>query len=272
MLRLRGLSVLALAVASLGGCGGSLATPEATVRPSAAASTPAAGLTVYFEENAQVELIAPSGQRVLIDVADPSLLSSPATAQDILLTTHLHTDHYQADFEAAFGGPKLTNVMGVVERGGVKVSGVDASHSNDPIVPAAPTDHLFVVEIAGFRVVHCGDLGQFALSDDQVAAIGKPDLVFTTLKDISGPNDFGGAGRPYELDLVKQMAPRLVIPTDKDLELARQASSTWAGLFAPGPRIVLTADRLPDRTTILYMGSTAKSFGGALGLKEVDWR
>ena len=50
-------------------------------------------ITLYHEIYAQVEIISPRGVRVLIDVHDPSLLSKPATKQDMLLTTHRHFDH-----------------------------------------------------------------------------------------------------------------------------------------------------------------------------------
>lgn len=36
-----------------------------------------APVKLYYEENAQVELISPKGSRVLIDVHDPNALSSP---------------------------------------------------------------------------------------------------------------------------------------------------------------------------------------------------
>ena len=65
----------------------------------AKAGTP---LKLYYEENAQIELISPEGLRVLIDVHDPSALSSPPTAKDVLLTTHNHGDHRRLDFVSSF--------------------------------------------------------------------------------------------------------------------------------------------------------------------------
>ena len=66
-----------------------------------------APLKLYYEENAQVELISPEGSRVLIDVHDPSLLSSPPTSKDVLLTTHNHGDHRRLDFVSSFPGKQL---------------------------------------------------------------------------------------------------------------------------------------------------------------------
>jgi hypothetical protein len=103
---------LAIAVLVFADCSSSSATPTPTAGGTAAAtSPPVAGntLTVAYEENCQVKLIAPSGQRVLIDVYDPTLLTSPAKSTDILLTSHTHSDHYLKSFVDSFPGKKITN-------------------------------------------------------------------------------------------------------------------------------------------------------------------
>ena len=73
----------------------------------ACGTSEATSVTLYHEGYAQVELISPQGTRVLIDVADPSALISPATEEDILLTTHGHSDHFDADFADSFPGQQL---------------------------------------------------------------------------------------------------------------------------------------------------------------------
>ena len=55
--------------------------PSASLVPAAATTaSPASGVTIRYEGNAQVELSANGGARVLIDVYDPSALSAPPTA------------------------------------------------------------------------------------------------------------------------------------------------------------------------------------------------
>jgi hypothetical protein len=63
-----------------------------------ASASPA--VTVFYEENGQVELLSSKGTLVLIDVWDPSKLSRPATKNDILLTAHTHPDHGDIDLPA----------------------------------------------------------------------------------------------------------------------------------------------------------------------------
>jgi hypothetical protein len=66
-------------------------------------------VTIYYEGNAQAELLCCEGTRILIDVALPDRLSKPATKSDILLTTHMHSDHYNPRF--AFPGKKIQHIV-----------------------------------------------------------------------------------------------------------------------------------------------------------------
>lgn len=49
-----------------------------TAASAAASSSPAVGMTIYHEDNPQVEVIAPSRHRILIDVWDPTFCRSPS--------------------------------------------------------------------------------------------------------------------------------------------------------------------------------------------------
>jgi hypothetical protein len=263
MSAIRRLTPLAIVALTLAGCGASTASPS-----SKASET---GLTVYFENRSQVELIAPSGQRVLIDVSDPAALSRPSTASDILLTSHLHADHYDSAFEASFPGAKLTNRSGRLERNGVEVTSIDASHNSEPVVPGAATDHILIVDIAGFRVVHFGDVGQTALTASQMAAIGRPDIAFSTLKDVAGVGGDAGSGGDYPLALMAQVNPRLLIPTDEDLNLVTRAAATWPATYSTRASVKIPRAELPDRMTLLFMGSLAPSIASLLHLTESAW-
>ena len=71
-------------------------------------------VTIYHEGSAsavQMELISPKGVRVLIDVNNHELLSSPATAKDILLTSHGHSDHLLTSFYLYPMIPKIRPII-----------------------------------------------------------------------------------------------------------------------------------------------------------------
>ncbi|HBX70345.1 MAG TPA: hypothetical protein DEH25_13440, partial [Chloroflexi bacterium] len=68
-----------------------------------ACNSAAAGeITLIYSENSQFELIDEAGNRVLIDVMNPEVVSAPPTGTDILLTTHQHPDHLNASFISNF--------------------------------------------------------------------------------------------------------------------------------------------------------------------------
>jgi hypothetical protein len=95
------------------------ATPAPTAEPTA---TPIpVGITLYYENNAQVELIDFQGARVLIDVYSSADLSSPPTEKDILLITHKHMDHYDIAFADEFPGPKIIQEAGELHQGDISV-------------------------------------------------------------------------------------------------------------------------------------------------------
>jgi L-ascorbate metabolism protein UlaG (beta-lactamase superfamily) len=181
---------LAIAAIALAGCSTSAATPTATTGATPAAASPTAAgntLTVAYEENCQVELIAPSGQRVLIDVYDPTLLTSPAKSSDILLITHTHSDHYLATFADSFPGKKIVNETKEETIDGVKIKSIAASHDDQEVVTADPTNHIFVIEFNGFKIVHTGSTGQMKLTADQLTAIGDGvDLAAVDMVSVAG--------------------------------------------------------------------------------------
>lgn len=95
---------------------------------------------------------------------------------DLLLVTHEHLDHNGV--EAVGGDPvTLRSVVGHLESPVGEVLGVASEHDE-----VAGTDRgvntMFVFHLAGRRVAHLGDLGQRALREEQLAALGSVDLLF----------------------------------------------------------------------------------------------
>lgn len=256
------LAVVALAVA---GCSTSAATPTATPTKAAPAGN---SLTIAYEENCQVELIAPSGQRVLIDIADPTLLTSPAKASDILLSSHLHSDHYNAAFEQSFPGKKITDQTIEQTIDGVKIKSIAASHDSTDISATQPSNHIFVIEFNGFKIVHGGSTGQLTLAPDQMTSIGgNVDIAAMNLQNVGGsdPNSTKAT------DLIKQVNPKVLIPTHSTLEYSTAAGKLWTPTYSSNPTITIPHDQLPTSTTIVFMGQLATSYGSILKAPESKW-
>jgi L-ascorbate metabolism protein UlaG (beta-lactamase superfamily) len=94
----------------------------------------------------------------------------------VLLVTHEHRDHNGV--EAVGGDPALVrSLAGTHESPIGPIVGVCAEHDD---VAGTQRGHnvLYAFDFDGLRVAHLGDLGQAALRDEQVAALGDVDLLF----------------------------------------------------------------------------------------------
>lgn len=172
--------------------------------------------------------------RVVIDPYQPNIgYDDPELTADLVLITHEHPDHNHA--EAVRGEP--TVVHGLDDRGQVRpihhvldrlpnaekstwqsadsggdrsgheivVTSVPAFHDNEQ-GGARGRDTMFVIDVDGVRIAHCGDLGQLKLTDDQVEALGRVDVL---LIPVGGIYTVDG---PQAAAIVGQVRPRIVIP------------------------------------------------------------
>lgn len=125
-------------------------------------------------------------------------------AADLLLITHEHFDHNNAD--AVGGDPHtLRATAGTFDTPLGEVIAIASEHD-----PVAGTERgpntIFVFELDGRRVCHLGDFGQGALRDEQRRAIGRPDILFIPVGD--GPT----IGPQQAVDVLEELRPRLAIP------------------------------------------------------------
>jgi L-ascorbate metabolism protein UlaG (beta-lactamase superfamily) len=212
-------------------------------------------VTIYYEGNAQVELLCCEDTRILIDVALPDRLIKPATKTDILLTTHMHSDHYNPMF--SFPGRKIQWRTDEIQRPDMTIKSVVAAHSYDPPTnPRFGSNYIFIIEMAGFRVIHFGDTEQDGLTEYQVDKIGDVDVAIMEFW-------VDQSGRFFKI--ADQVKPRLIIPTHLGDGAAQYASEKWKGFWLSEKSLVLTHDNLPTETSIVFMGRN-KAFGKYLNL------
>jgi L-ascorbate metabolism protein UlaG (beta-lactamase superfamily) len=116
---------------------------------------------------------------------------------DLLLVTHEHGDHNAV--EVIGGDPAiLRSTAGTHESPVGTVTGVASEHDDVAGTQRGPNT-IFLFDLDGVRVAHFGDLGQTALREEQLAAIGSADLVFVP---VGGGPTIGGT-------LAAQIASRL---------------------------------------------------------------
>lgn len=225
-------------------------------------------LTLYYEDNAQVELISPAGVRVIIDVWNHTLLSAPPTEDDILLTTHGHSDHYNKGFIDSFPGQKLTVEAGELSAEDVEIVSIPSAHNvSDKLPEKGASNYIFIVDVAGLRVAHFGDIGQAELTEDQLAALGEVDIAIMQFVNSYSAMDLKNM---KGFNLMDQVQPRLIIPTHFSLSALEIAAERWEGFQAQEWPIQIDESMLVEgETRFLAVGVYAKA---SVNLYEFpDW-
>jgi len=157
----------------------------------------------------------------------------PQIEADLVLVTHEHFDHNNVGLIG--GAPRV--LRGLDDAGDVVALDVVLDRMPDsPTValfdasePVTRSDHavrvrsigafhdaedgsqrgrtaMFLIEVDGVRILHCGDLGQPALSRAQLRAIGSVDVL---LLPVGGVYTIDG---PQAARITAQVQPRIVIP------------------------------------------------------------
>jgi L-ascorbate metabolism protein UlaG (beta-lactamase superfamily) len=123
---------------------------------------------------------------------------------DLLLVTHEHGDHNAVD---AIHGVKQTirSSAGTVDTQLGPLVGIASEHDAFAGTKRG-ANVMFVFEMAGVRVCHMGDFGQAELRPEQLAAIGKIDLLFIPVGGMATIDGRAAA------DLVELLAPSWAVP------------------------------------------------------------
>lgn len=170
------------------------------------------------------------GAHVLIDPPGPAVgyrIAAHSVPADLVFVSHQHPDHnYVAaarptgrgptkvikplappappstdeygDVNYSFGAPGLA-----ADR--VQARQVFAFHDNARGKQRGP-DTITVLDSGGLRIAHLGDIGQTTLTDDQIKAIGRVDVLMIP---VGGFFTVDGA---QAAALVAQLKPRVIIP------------------------------------------------------------
>ena len=141
---------------------------------------------------------------VVIDPFDDNTsgLKMPRIQADILLMTHNHHDHNNA--EAIKGEPFMIVNPGEYEYHGVFAYGIPAFHDDKQGKERGLTN-IYKIITEEMSIVHLGDLGQ-ALNDEQLERLGNVDILMIPV------------GGKYTInsekanEVISQLEPRFVIP------------------------------------------------------------
>ncbi|HEX5270931.1 MAG TPA: MBL fold metallo-hydrolase [Gemmataceae bacterium] len=174
-------------------------------------------LTIRWHGQSFFEIISSEGTRVVTDPHAIDAFGRQSVKADLVLISHLHSDHTRLDVIEEKPKPKV--LYGVKEDKGtarkftwtnfdekfkdVHVYSVGTYHDDEQGLKRG-LNSCMVIEVDGFRVVHLGDLGH-KLSPDQVKSIGKVDVLMVPVGGIYTLN--GSEAK----EVVEQLRPRYAI-------------------------------------------------------------
>lgn len=210
---------------------------------------------------------AADGLRIAMDPFSNIGYTMPTVEADVVTVSHEHGDHNNVGLIR--GTPRVFRGLSagaadwnrVYERfGNTLVYSVAAFHDDVQGTSFRGLNSLFVIDSGGVRIAHLGDLGQPALSEGQLRALGAIDILMIPV----------GAG-PFTVTpaqataIAAQIRPKIIIPIH--YKTPERQPPTWPGIderaFLEGKQNVrrlgshtLTAskDRLPSTTQIVVMG------------------
>ncbi len=190
----------------------------------------------------------------MIDVSDPDILSTPPTAKDVLLTTHNHGDHRRLDFVKTFAGKQLDVKKGEIKLDDVTIRGISSAHNEgDEFRDENGSNYIFIINMAGLRIAHFGDIGQKALTPKQLNLLGKVDIAITQLANMH--SDMTAANKKG-FNLMDQVQPKLIIPTHIfDPSCAKIATAKWTGYNSYKKYLSINTGNFPETTIIVFMGN-----------------
>jgi len=245
------------------------ATEIPTAAPTATEQIEAPAVTIYYQDNSQFEIVTPDGRAILIDTIDPGKLSKKMTNQDILLVTHEHSDHYSASVVKDFPGQKLIIKEGSIELPDVTIRAIASAHrATDDFLPEGGTNYIFIIDVAGLRLVHFGDIGQDTLTPEQLKTLGHVDVAMMQLE-----NSYSQMYKTNKkgFNLMNQLKPSIILQTHSSNQAAAEAIKEWKAFSMQKPVLKLTREKIPSQTTIIFMDSLlAKAYQKTFNLEWFD--
>ncbi|MDP4094129.1 MAG: MBL fold metallo-hydrolase [Bacillota bacterium] len=148
-------------------------------------------------------ITAADGSRILTDPPVKEVgYELPPEEADILTTSHKHYDHY--NIKGVKGNFVHIENPGEYEHKGIAVKGISTFHDTEGGAKRG-SNTIFVFEVDGLKICHCGDLGHI-LTQQQISAIGNIDVLLIPVGSVFTVNYLDAA------EIMEILSPKITIP------------------------------------------------------------
>lgn len=130
-------------------------------------------------------------------------LRPPKIKDNVVLVTHSHYDH--SNLEGLPSDSFLLNGPGEYEVRGVTVKGIQSFHDKSQGHERG-LNTIYAIGMEGISLVHLGDFGEAALSEEQVEKIGEADILMVPVGGVYTVDYKEAVG------IIRQVEPKVVIP------------------------------------------------------------
>ncbi len=198
-------------------------------------------------------LTSSCGTRILTDPFSPdTLYKLPPLDVDAVTVSHAHHDHNYT--ETVADNSIIINSDSVLTVKDVSINCVKCFH-DECSGALRGENRMFIFEIDGIRVLHCGDIGE-KLDSKTVDSLGKIDVMLVPIGSIY-TIDANGA-----VDLMNMVKPKIVIPMHYNNPMLSfkldgietfidTAKNNWKINKISSDELVLTESELCESTVII---------------------
>lgn len=192
-----------------------------------------------------------NGENIVLDPTSMPAINIIDIKPVFIGVTHYHDDHYQKKFVDSYDCDKIIGNKGEVQTKDFHCYSIASSHGDDTISDP-PTNIIIVLEVDGLRIAHMGDIGQTALTDEQLNELGEIDIAFMQFE-----NAYSSMSLVNEkaVNLMAQLNPKIIIPTHYGSASIPVFEQKYGEIVKIKNMLEITKDLLPETTTVYQISN-----------------
>lgn len=189
-------------------------------------------------------------------IVDPTMMPPRSMVElnpALIVSTHGHSDHTDTNWVATYDCKKISYFQADMKTRDFRVYTVLSAHQGKTL---GSSNVIAVFEVNGLRIAHMGDIGQDALTKEQLKAIGPIDIAFMQFE-----NNYSSMNLQNEkgFKLIEQLNPSVIIPTHYTDQAIPVIESKYGKITDFANVLAVSPDDIPaKKLTVWHISNTHK--------------